>query len=134
VSALGLGSCPNVGFGISGVRISHFITNVTIFCSPFLQIWYLLVRDAVLVCLFHFMWGVMMWLAYVCLMADYRESSQLTKDISGGPWILFVVFARGLGSLPHGNAFAMAMYIMVFFVGEYYMISISEKIMLNILV
>jgi hypothetical protein len=56
-------------------------------------------------------------------MADYRESSQITKNISGGSWILFVVFARGFGTLPHGNAFAMAMYIMVFFVGEYYMIS-----------
>jgi Na+/alanine symporter len=51
-------------------------------------------------------------------MADYRERSQLTKTINGGPWIIFVMFARGLGSLPHGIVFAFAMYIMVFFVGE----------------
>ncbi|XP_033606664.1 sodium- and chloride-dependent glycine transporter 2 isoform X2 [Cryptotermes secundus] len=76
-----------------------------------------LLRDAVLICLFHFVWGVMMWLVYVCLMADYRASNQFPKNITGGPWIVFVVFARGLAALPHGIVFSLAMYIMVFFVG-----------------
>ncbi|KAJ4439631.1 hypothetical protein ANN_07759 [Periplaneta americana] len=76
-----------------------------------------LLRDAILVCLFHFVWGVAMWLAYTCLLADYQVSTHLPKISTGGPWILFVVFARGLAALPHGIVFAMAMYIMVFFVG-----------------
>ncbi|GFG31628.1 hypothetical protein Cfor_03203, partial [Coptotermes formosanus] len=76
-----------------------------------------LLRDAVLVCLFHFVWGVMMWLAYVCLVADYRATNLFPKNITGGPWIAFVVFARGLAALPHGIVFSLAMYIMVFFVG-----------------
>lgn len=86
----------------------------------------LFVRDAILVCLFHFVWGVMMWLVYVCLMADYRASNQFPKNITGGPWIVFVVFARGLAALPHGIVFSLAMYIMVFFVGEYYKYKAKE--------
>ncbi|KAJ9590766.1 hypothetical protein L9F63_016282, partial [Diploptera punctata] len=71
-----------------------------------------IVRDSVLVCLLHFLWGVSMWLAYVCLTAEYRENNAVA-----GPWILFVVLARGLAALPHGIVFSMIMYIMVFFVG-----------------
>jgi hypothetical protein len=53
-------------------------------------------------------------------MADYRASNQFPKNITGGPWIIFVVYARGLAALPHGIVFSLAMYIMVFFVGEHY--------------
>jgi SNF family Na+-dependent transporter len=96
----------------------------------------LLVRDAVLICLLHFMWGVMMWLAYVCLVADYQATNQLPKNKTGGPWILFVVFARALAALPHGIIFTMAMYIMVFFVGKYLKIPSQDRIThkLNIII
>ena len=91
------------------------------------------IRDAVLVCLFHFVWGVMMWLAYVCLVADYRATHQFPKNITAGPWIVFVVFARGLAALPHGIVFSLAMYIMVFFVGENYKIPDKDGVILTVL-
>ena len=92
----------------------------------------LFIRDAVLVCLFHFVWGVMMWLAYVCLVADYQATHQFPKNITAGPWIIFVVFARGLAALPHGIVFSLAMYIMVFFVGENYKISDEDGVILTV--
>ncbi|PSN49392.1 hypothetical protein C0J52_12007 [Blattella germanica] len=73
-----------------------------------------LLRDAMLVCLFHFLWGMTMWLAYACLVADYKVRNETSTS---GPWVLFVTIARGLSTLPHGIVFSMALYIMVFFVG-----------------
>ena len=57
-----------------------------------------------------------MWLAYVCLTTEQRNSEQLQTP--AGPWVLFVVLARGLATLPHALVFSLALYIMVFFVGE----------------
>jgi hypothetical protein len=53
-------------------------------------------------------------------MSDYQATTQFPKNITEGPWIIFVVFARGLAALPHGIVFSLAMYIMVFFVGKNY--------------
>jgi hypothetical protein len=83
--------------------------------------------------MFHFLWGVMMWLAYVCLVADYRVTNQFPKNITGGLWIVFVVFARGLAALPHGIVFSLAMYIMMFFVGENYKIPDKDRVILMVL-
>jgi hypothetical protein len=75
----------------------------------------------------------MMWLAYICLVADYRATNQFPKNITGGPWIVFVVFARGLAALPHGIVFSLALYIMVFFIGENYKIPDKDRVILMVL-
>jgi hypothetical protein len=55
------------------------------------------------------------------------------KNISGGPWIVFVVFARGLAALPQGIVSSLAMYIMAFFVGENYKIPDKDRVIFTVL-